>query len=255
MSGPEDDPGASAFFRRSWSLYDAIVESNHMHHLELYAEVSKVFGKLSSGGNLRVLDLGCGNARCMAPILRSHPPAAYLGVDLSEAALGEAAGFLSGIDGIELKCSDLLEHAESDHGIWDVIFSGFAIHHLEAAEKARLFEALMRRMSGKGCFLMVDVVRDEADNREEHAASYTAMMRREWHGIPPEALEEGCAHVASYDHPASERELVDIARSAGFAVASELCRYDPHRAYLFSSGDFIAGEITDQNALDMPRRG
>lgn len=228
--------GASAFFRRSWSLYDAIVESNHMHHREIYRAVSELIGARAERGSYSMLDLGCGNARCVAPILRRHIPSAYRGVDLSEAALAEASGFLSGMEGagIVLKCADLLAHVEEEESLWDLVFSGFAVHHLQADEKKRLFHALAGIVPRNGFFLMVDVVREEGMSREEHVASYTAMMRREWVGLPAEALEEGCAHVAAYDFPATAAELEEAARLAGFPKALAVCRHGRHGAFLFS---------------------
>jgi SAM-dependent methyltransferase len=225
---------ASAFFRRSWSLYDAIVESNHMHHREIYETVSGVIGERAAKGSFRMMDLGCGNARCVAPILRRHRPDSYQGVDLSEAALAEASSFLHGIEGISWTCADLLEHAESERSDWDIIFSGFAVHHLQAEEKQRLFHAIARIVRGNGFFLMVDVVREEGMSREDHVRAYTGMMRSEWNDIPAEALEEGCAHVMAYDYPATAEELADAAWGAGFSKALELGLHGPHRTFLFS---------------------
>lgn len=205
-----------------------------MNHREIYDTVSRVIAERASRGSFRMMDLGCGNARCIAPILRQYPPTSYQGVDLSEAALGEATEILLGVEGVELNCSDLLGHVESAKSPWDVVFSGFAVHHLSLGEKARLFRALAAIVSTDGFFLMVDVVRDEGVSRDEHVASYTAMMRREWHGIPTEALEEGCAHVSGFDFPATTKELFELAQVAGFTHASQLCRHANHAVLLFS---------------------
>jgi len=225
---------ASAFFRRSWSLYDAIVESNRMHHRQIYETVSDLIGERAAKGSFRMMDLGCGNARCVAPILRRYPPDSYQGVDLSEAALAEASSFLHGMEGISWKCADLLEHAESESSSWNVVFSGFAVHHLQAEEKQRLFHAVSRIVPEEGFFLMVDVVREEGMSREDHVRRYTAMMRREWSDIPAEALEEGCVHVMAHDHPATAGELLRAARLAGFGEAREIGRHGPHAIFLFS---------------------
>lgn len=233
MPGTDHRIDASAFFRRSWSLYDAIVESNHMHHREIYGEIGRIVERRVSEGAFRMMDLGCGNARCMAPVLRKHPPLAYLGVDLSEAALSEAGDFLRGLRGIEWACSDLLEHAEGEQSRWDLIFSGFAVHHLNRDEKMRLFHALYRILVPGGVFLMADVVREEEMTRDDHVAAYTRMMRSEWKGIPPEALLEGCSHVMTYDFPATPNELLSGALSAGFNDVREIFRHGPHRVFSF----------------------
>jgi SAM-dependent methyltransferase len=225
---------ASAFFRRSWSLYDAIVESNHMNHREIYEVVSRVIVERVSRGALRMLDLGCGNTRCIEPILRKHRQLSYVGVDLSEAALAEAAELLREVEGVTLKRSDLLEFTESQGTSCDLIFSGFAVHHLSLAEKQRLFRALAAILPKEGIFLMVDVVREEGVTIEEHVEVYTKMMRTQWHGIPEEALEEGCSHVETYDFPATVSELRAASLESGFAEMNELWMEGPHRIFLFS---------------------
>ncbi|NBZ95839.1 MAG: class I SAM-dependent methyltransferase [Proteobacteria bacterium] len=225
---------ASTFFRRSWSLYDAIVESNHMHHREIYETVAGVIRERAAKGDFQMTDLGCGNARCIEPILRNHGPRSYQGVDLSETALADASELMKGLQGVTWKCADLLEYAETEHSPFEVIFSGFAVHHLTGEEKHRLFRALSVKLSEGGFFLMVDVVREEGMSREDHVVSYTRMMRKDWHGIPAEALEEGCSHVLAYDFPATALELRSASLDAGFLRMEELLKKGPHRVFLFA---------------------
>lgn len=205
-----------------------------MHHQEIYETVAGVIGERFPKGGFQMTDLGCGNACCMEPILRDHVPRSYLGIDLSEAALAEASELMKGLDGVAWMCADLLEYAETERSPLEVVFSGFAVHHLVGDEKHRLFKALSTNLAEKGCFLMVDVVREEGMSREDHVASYTGMMREECHGIPAEALEEGCNHVLAYDFPATALELRSASLDAGFLCMKELLKKGPHRVFLFS---------------------
>ena len=83
------------------------------------------------GTEYRLLDLGCGNARYLAPCLKRFPPALYEGVDLSRPALMEAREYLTGLPSqVALTLADLLQTVESTDKTWDVIFAGFAVHHL-----------------------------------------------------------------------------------------------------------------------------
>lgn len=206
-----------------------------MNHREIYETVSRVIGERAARGGFRMIDLGCGNARCMAPILRKFQPTSYVGVDLSESALEEASHLLNEVQGVSLQRSDLLEYAESECTPCDLIFSGFAVHHLSLDEKERLFRALSALLAKGGIFLMVDVVREEKRTREEHVASYTQMMRTQWQGIPAESLEEGCSHVEAYDFPATISELRKASLEAGFVHMAELLRKGPHRIFVFST--------------------
>ena len=88
-------------------------------------------------------------------------------MDLSEAALAEAREYLAELPGqVVLTHGDLLKAVESTDKTWDVIFSGFAIHHLMPEEKARFFRAAGRCLSQKGWLIMVDVVREENQDRD-----------------------------------------------------------------------------------------
>ena len=92
MSSFEPD----TFFTRSWSLYDLITEHNYMFHREIYAGIANLLKLRKSRGPYRMLDLGCGNARYLAPCLMQSSPAHYEGVDLSGSALGRSAGIPGG---------------------------------------------------------------------------------------------------------------------------------------------------------------
>ena len=144
-----------AIFTRSWSLYDLITERNYMFHREIYAGVGELLRLRADRGEYRLLDLGCGNARYLAPCLKRSPPLIYEGVDLSEAALKEAREYLAGLPGeTSLTEGELLQTIESMNQTWDVIFSGFAIHHLwmwcvKKMRRGRIFWTVISISCGK----------------------------------------------------------------------------------------------------------
>ena len=122
-----------ALFRSNWSLYDAITENNYMFHREIYALVGHELAAAHPNGGAAMLDLGCGNARFLAPYLRAASPRRYVGVDLSATALEEARGYLHGLPGVELQLSDMLQTTQTLAEKFDFIFSGFAVHPLASA--------------------------------------------------------------------------------------------------------------------------
>lgn len=229
-------PQPTDLFSRSWSLYDLITEYNYMFHHEIYAEISHMLSQRRDHGEYRMLDLGCGNARFLAPVLLQFPPAHYQGVDLSEDALGEARDYLADLPDVELKHGDLLEaiHATTDK--WDVIFTGYALHHLSADEKAAFFQAAARCLPADGWLLMVDVVREEGESREAYLRGYLKFMRESWTKVPEEQLEEACGHVASHDYPETLSALNAMTRAAGLGEGQTISRHGPHYTVLFSGG-------------------
>lgn len=226
---------STAFFTRTWSLYDLITEYNYMFHREIHAKIADLLKRRKDQNPYQLLDLGCGNARFLSPCLRQSPPAYYEGVDLSEAALEEARGYLA-----ELPCravlthGDMLEAAESTDKKWDVIFTGFALHHLTAEEKTRFFQAAGRCLTDSGWLLMVDVVREENQSREDYLEGYLRLMREHWTQIPPDQLETACAHVAAYDYPEFLSTLKKMAKASGLNSSLVISRHGQHYSVLFS---------------------
>ena len=89
---------ATEFFVDTWEVYRKLVAANYMFHRELYNEVEKRLTP-ADGQPFSLLDLGCGDAATLAPVLRRLPVSRYLGVDLSPVALELAAANLRGLSG------------------------------------------------------------------------------------------------------------------------------------------------------------
>lgn len=230
-----NNPDSTAIFTRSWSLYDLITEHNYMFHREIYSAVEDLLGNREDAGSCNLLDLGCGNARHLALSLKRLSPRVYEGVDLSEAALGEAREYLGGLPAeIILTHGDLLEAVERTDRRWDVIFSGFAVHHLFLEEKARFFHAAGHCLSKKGWLIIVDVVREENQDRESFLDDYLKFMREKWAAIPKDQLEEACAHVREHDYPERLSTLNRLAQQAGLAPACLVGRQAQHHILLFT---------------------
>ena len=224
-------------FARSWSLYDHITEHNYMFHQEIYDELAELLKQRLDAGQYRMLDLGCGNARYLVPALLKAMPAHYQGVDLSQVALDEAAGYLAELPSVTLTHGDLLQAVESTSDTWDVIFTGYALHHLPAEDKARFFQAAARCLSPGGWLVMVDVVRQEEQSREHYLEGYLKFMRETWVKVPPEQLDEACAHVESYDFPESRTTLNEMAQASGLNHSRLISQYVQHHTLLFAGDE------------------
>ena len=234
----------AAIFTRSWSLYDLLTEHNYMFHREIYGGVEELLALRAEStchSPYRVLDLGCGNARFLAPCLERTPPLLYQGVDLSEAALAEARAYLTELPGeVVLTRGDLLEAVESTAESWDVLFTGFALHHLMTEQKAHFFRAAGRCLSENGWLILVDVVREENQDRESYLEGYLRFMREKWTAVPREQLEEACAHVRDYDHPERLATLQEMARQAGLSHMRLVDRHAQHHTLLFARSAMTA---------------
>lgn len=222
-------------FQKSWSIYDALSAKNYMHHREIYARVAEWLGK-RGGEGYSILDLGCGSARFLAPCLKKHPPAMYVGVDLSAAALEEAKEQLEGLFHVALRQEEMVEALERFKTRFEVIFSGYALHHLDVAQKEKFLSLCVERLVPGAALLLVDVVREEGESREAYIARYLDCMRRDWTEVPRHELEEACAHVQAYDFPETESDLGEMGKRAGFAGMKRLVRFGPHQLWELPTG-------------------
>ena len=231
----EGEHGAT-IFQNAWSIYDALSEKNYMHHREIYARVGEWLGK-RGGESYSILDLGCGNARFLAPCLKKHPPGMYVGVDLSGAALEEAREHLDGLLHVALRQEEMVEALEKSKAKFEVIISGYALHHLDFATKGKFIHLCLPRLAPGGALLLVDVVREEGETREAYLARYLEFMRRDWTEVPKDELEEACAHVQAHDFPETEAALLEMGKKAGFAKMERLARFGPHQVWEFLKSD------------------
>ncbi|MEO5655047.1 MAG: class I SAM-dependent methyltransferase, partial [Nitrosospira sp.] len=135
---------------------------------------------------------------------------------------------------VMLTHGDLLEAVESTGKTWDILFTGFAIHHLMPDEKARFFHAAGRCLSENGWLILVDVVREENQDRESYLDGYLKFMREKWTHVPQDQLEEACTHVHDHDHPECLSTLQEMAGAAGLNCTRLISRYAQHYTLLFS---------------------
>lgn len=231
---PDQATDETTLFRQSWTLYDSISEMNYMFHREIYAQITTLLSQRRAIGPYSLLDLGCGNSRFIAPCLKAAKPSRYAGVDLSEAALAEAREYLGGLENVALHHKDMLQALQTTEASFDVIFSGYAVHHLDAKGKQDLFHACAAKLAPGGQFILVDVVREEGQTREHYLEGYLNFMRTQWTAVRPDHLEEACDHVAAYDFPETFSDLKSMASAASLTNVRLLDRFAQHHILVFS---------------------
>lgn len=105
-----------------------------------------------------LLDLGCGDGRLAALALEGRPSLRrVVAVDNSPAMLERARHRFTGDRRVSVREWDLSRSIEP-LGTFDVIVSGFAIHHLHDDRKRSLFAEVARRLVPGGLFANLEVV-------------------------------------------------------------------------------------------------
>jgi SAM-dependent methyltransferase len=121
------------------------------------------------------LDLGCGDGRLAALLLEARPAIERIvAVDVSPPMLAAARQRFADDPRVDVREWDL-RHTITPLGEFDVVVSGFAIHHVDDARKQALFAEVARQLRPGGVFANLEVV--ASPTPELHAAFRVAIGR------------------------------------------------------------------------------
>jgi SAM-dependent methyltransferase len=216
-----------------WDTYKKVVDKDFMFHRALSAEVERALRERFRGGPYSMIDLGCGDASVLAPILMRVPPARYSGVDLSDRALELACANLRSLPcPVELAHGDMLT-ALAGGEKFDVVHSSFALHHLATDKKAEFFRRAAKALAPDGVLLLVDTVRDEGETREDYLRCYLGWIEKDWAGITPRERDAIFEHISTSDWPDPLSILDFQARAAGLCRLQGDGRHLWHRLMQF----------------------
>ncbi len=209
-----------------WDTYHKVVAGDYMFHREIGEELKRALGARFSARRFAFLDLGCGDATALAPLLQDATPSRYKGVDLSETALALAARTLEALPcPVTLGHGDILAALAEDDA-YDVIYSSFVLHHLATEQKGEFFRLASRRLAPGGLLLLVDTMREEDETLDDYVRRYCAWLRREWAGLSAREKEFICDHIINNDRPEPFSTLLTQARAAGLEVAPGGARHN-----------------------------
>jgi tRNA (cmo5U34)-methyltransferase len=104
------------------------------------------------------LELGTGTGITARRVLARHPGVRLTGIDASADMLGHAQ-----LTGADLRVQDLGDPLPD--GVFDLVFSALAVHHLDGPGKADLFARVAAVLAPGGRFVLGDVIvpEDPAD--------------------------------------------------------------------------------------------
>ena len=227
----ESDP--ITLFRSNWATYQKLLEHNYMFHHELVRASQQLIQSIDRP--LSVVDLGCGDASLSQTLFKNNQISHYIACDLSQPALQLAKVNLAPWSSqLELNCSDMLEQLGQipDHSL-DLVFSSYAIHHLTDQSKLALFKECFRVLKHSGSFVLIDVMRNDGQNRNDYLNNYLSMVEKDWVAINPIERARITEHVRANDFPLSPSEYQSLARQAGFHKEGLLDAHGFHQAWAY----------------------
>ena len=116
----------------------------------------------------RILDIGCGDGILTASILQQHPYASCVMLDISEpmlqAAKEKLANYSDKLDFLLLDYGDSqwIERVKTE-GPFNVIISGFSIHHQNDSRKRELYSEIYELLKSGGLFLNLEHVSSSSE--------------------------------------------------------------------------------------------
>jgi tRNA (cmo5U34)-methyltransferase len=212
---------ASAAFSAHAPRYTALRRRLVPGYDEFYGAVVDVLS-LSAQPPRRVLDLGAGTGLLSAAVLTAFPDASVELLDGSEPMLSEAAERLS--DAITaVHVADMADPLPD--GPFDAIVSALAIHHLQDADKRRLFSRVREALVAGGVFVNAEQVAGPTD---ELTATYNSIWERDCRalGASEEELDGACERMR-HDRCVDVESQLAWMREAGFGAAD--CVYKSWR--------------------------
>lgn len=225
---------SSEIFVNAWDLYQRVVAADCMFHREIGAELRQLLRERFDTRPFSLLDLGCGDAATLVPLLEGLAVARYKGADLADPALALAAENLKALScSIDLAHEDILA-ALAEGATYDVIHTSFALHHLPTEQKGEFFRLAARRLNEGGLVLLVDVVREEDESLPVYHQRYCDRLRSTWAVLDRDEKDRVCEHIVNNDMPEPLSVLEALARSAGLRAGSRSARFGWHRLMTFA---------------------
>ncbi|MCP9805500.1 class I SAM-dependent methyltransferase [Cyanobium sp. T1B-Tous] len=216
------------FFENQWSTYKTIVQHDFMHHRALVGAVEQVLKHYCDGAPAghrpHFVDLGCGDADPLAAVLRDLPLGSLLGLDQASSVLPLAAQALGEVpypcDWIQGELLEWATAATPHTNPVDILYSSFAIHHLDGESQEAFLAGVRKKINPKGMFLWADIFREPGESVDDFRLRYTQRMSDHWGGaLQPQQLAEACFHVSHYDLPADRATIGTTALKQGWALS------------------------------------
>jgi ubiquinone/menaquinone biosynthesis C-methylase UbiE len=211
-----------AFFSQ-WEIYRLCIEHNTLHHREVGEILRRELRMCSKPFSF--LDLACGDAELTASVLLDTKVSSYTGVDFCAPALGLAKKHLAKLAAPQtLMEEDFATFLAQSKNIYDVVYLGLSLHHLDREKKNATMSDIFRSIAPGGCFYLYEPYLHDGETREQYVERWITAMAGPYDAFPEEARRSLQQHVSQSEQPESLSDYTECARYAGFTQCETLFR-------------------------------
>ncbi len=230
-----DTPSVEVFLK-SWNLYQEIIANNYMFHREISAAVQPEFLDQKADQSIRVIDLGSGDSSMVLPMLKPEKISSYIGCDLSQPALSIARKNLEArLISHQLISDDMLSViSELPASSAEIVFSSYALHHLNSTQKIKIINEVHRVLAPEGRFILIDVFREPTEDRATYMRNYMSTLQKTWVKLTPEAQKLIIEHATEFDFPEHTEFYRTTCENAGLCGGEQLAKHTWHEAFVFN---------------------
>jgi len=150
--------------------YDADMELMHPNRSKMVDIALEVL-PFTPNSTIKALDLGTGTGYFTGRFLQKYPKANIIAIDGAETMVNLAKDRLRGLARkVDFRVGDFRQLAEmvSDREQLDVVYSSYALHHLNRVDKRNVITHLLNKLKIGGWFLNADLIiaeNPEIENR------------------------------------------------------------------------------------------
>ncbi len=204
----------------TWQTYEKVVRGDYMHHRLFFEALAEEAGTRLEEP-LTILDLGCGDARPMLPMLERFEIERYVGIDESDAALRSASQALEATNvAYELRNGSVPGVLVGIHDAFDIAVASYSLHHLDSSAKQATIGECRRLLRRGGMLAIVDIFLEPGETRDAYRMRWEANARVTFSGLSAGELDELIDHVREFDIPESVADYGAMAKLAGFDQCS-----------------------------------
>lgn len=214
---------STEIFARNWRIYLEVSKCNYMSHHDFSKQIGSLFKKrLIDDNPIDVLDCGCGDAWMLSRLLKGRNVNSFTGYDMSEAALTYARERLGPLEcELFLQAGPMEKLIKNEQKTFDLIYSSFAIHHLQDSEKESFLHDLSEHLKKGGLLIIIDLLRSDQLSRHQYIEEYIQNVGQTWKTVHPEDLELVYDHIRNFDFPATIAEFLSWVKEAGFSITHQ----------------------------------